>query len=199
MNDLEFVRRCVSGDKQAWEEFVERYSSLIYNYIHGVLRIKGHSYTQEHVKDLFQEIFLSLSKDNFRKLKTFKAKNGCSLASWLRQVTVNFTIDYTRKFRPALSIDQENEDGFSLADVLPCDAPLPGDSLRQEEILKHLTDCIGKLDTDDKYFLELSLNRGFEPEKLVRHLRISRGAVDMRKCRIVQRLRECFEKKGILR
>ena len=198
MNDLEFVRRCVKGDKRAWNEFVERYSSLIYNYIHSVLKIKGRTCAEDNVNDLFQEIFLSLAKDNFKKLSSFQARNGCSLASWLRQVTVNFTIDYIRKLKLLVSIDEESDDGFSLAEILASNSPSVTDTLGQEEKLTHLKDCIDRLDIDDKYLLELYLNRGLELEELKDYFKISRPAIDMRKSRIVERLRDCFKRKGFV-
>ncbi len=198
MNDLEFVRRCVKGDKQAWDEFVEKYSSLIYNYIHSVLKIKGHTFTQDNINDLFQEIFLSLVKDNFNKLGTFRGRNGCSLASWLRKVTVNFTIDYLRKLKGSISIDEETDDDFSLAEILASDSPLVTDKLNQEEKLTHLEDCIDELSIDDKFFLELHIHRGLGLEELKAWFKISRAAVDMRKFRIIERLRECFKGKGFV-
>lgn len=198
MDDLEFVRRCVKGDKRVWNEFVERYSSLIYNYIHSVLKIKGRAFSQENINDLFQEIFLSLAKDNFKKLSSFQARNGSSLASWLRQVTVNFTIDYLRKLKPLVSIDQETDDGSSLAEILSSNSPSVTDVLSQEERLMHLKDCIDKLALDDKYFLELHIYRGLAIEELKTYLKVSRAAVDMRKSRIVERLRECFKGKGFM-
>jgi len=197
MDDLEFVQSCVKGDRQSWDKFVKRYSRLIYNYIHSILKLKGaNQFKQDNINDLFQEIFLSLVKDNFKKLKSFKAKNGCSLASWLRQVTVNFTIDYIRKFKAIVSLDEENEEGFSLKDVLADDVTPVTDTLATEERLVHLKDCIDRLDADDKYFLELHINRGLELEELKGILRVSRGAIDMRKGRLIERLKECFRSKG---
>ena len=118
MDELNFVRQCASGDKQSWERFVERYSRLIYSYIYSVFQIKGSFATEDIRNELFHEIFLLLARDNFKKLKSFKAKNRCSLASWLRQVTVNFTIDYIRKLRPTVSIDEEDAQDLSLKDIL---------------------------------------------------------------------------------
>lgn len=198
MNDLEFVRRCVSGDKQAVSEFIDKYSRLIYNYIHSVLKIKGSTFTQDSVNDLFQEIILSLVKDNFKKLSSFKARNGCSLASWLRQVTVNFTIDYIRRLKPVVSIDEENDEGLSLAEILSSDSPSVADTLGREERLTQLKDCIDELDNDDKYFLELHIKRDLSLEELKEHFKISRGAIDMRKSRIIERLRGCFKRKGFI-
>lgn len=196
MNDLGFVRRCIEGDKQAWDEFVEKYSSLIYNYIHSVLKVRGRSFTQENINDLFQEIFLSLVKDNFKKLSTFQAKNGCSLASWLRQVTVNFTIDYLRRLKPLVSIEEKIGDDFSLSDILSSGSPSAADMLSEDEKLTHLKDCIDKLEIDEKFFLELHIHNGLGVEELGDYFKISRAAVDMRKSRIIERLRNCFQHKG---
>jgi RNA polymerase sigma-70 factor (ECF subfamily) len=196
MDDLEFIQRCVNGDKQAWDEFLKTYSRLIYSYIYSVIKLKGSILTPENINDLFQEIFLSLIKDNYKKLRSFKARNGCSLASWLRQVVVNHSIDYLRKFKPVASLDQEDEDGFSLKELLRDDSPSIREVFNSEENLAHLKDCIAGLSNDDKYFLELHINQGLRLEELKEHFRLSRSAIDMRKSRIIDKLRECFKGKG---
>lgn len=196
INDLGFVQRCVNGDRHAWDKFLKKYSRLIYTYIHSVLKTKGFSIPQEDIDDIFYDIILSLVKDNFRKLRSFKARNGCTLASWLRQVTLNFTLDYFRKSKlTAISIDEENSDGGSLKDVLSDDADPVREILGFKEKLAQLKECVQRLDSDDKYFVELFINRHLSLGALSRHLRISRGAMDMRKSRIIQRLRDCFKSK----
>ncbi|MFH0790199.1 MAG: sigma-70 family RNA polymerase sigma factor [Candidatus Omnitrophota bacterium] len=198
MTELEFVQRCVKGDKQAWDEFVTRYSRLIYCYIHSILKIKGINLSSlDNINDLFQEIFVLLSKDNFKKLSMFKARNGCSLASWLRQVVINYTLNYVHRTKSVVSLDEElNDDGFSLKDILADNSLDCRSRIMAEERLEYLTGCIKELDLDDKYFLELYLNRGIELSRLKAVLKVSRGAVDMRRSRIIGRLRECFKRKG---
>lgn len=197
MDDLEFVHSCIKGNRQSWDKFVDKYSRLIYNYIHSVLKLKGTSqFNQDNIGDLFQGIFLLLAQDNFKKLRSFKARNGCSLASWLRQVVINHTIDYIRKSKPAISLDEETDGELSLKDILSDDSPSIKDMLTEKEKLTSLKDCIQELDTDDKYFLELHINRGLGLGELKEHFRVSRGAIDMRKSRIINRLRECFRHKG---
>jgi RNA polymerase sigma-70 factor (ECF subfamily) len=198
MDDLAFVQRCIKGDKQAWNEFVERYSRLIYNYIYSVLEAKGINAAQETLDDLLQGIFFSLVKDNCKKLGTYRAKNGCSLASWLRQVTVNASLDYARKARPMVSLDAQNEEESSLKETLADDSEPVREALISEEKLEQLKDCIQELNTEDRYFLELHLHRGVSLKVLRAHFNLARGAVDMRKARIIGRLRDCFKTKGFL-
>jgi RNA polymerase sigma factor (sigma-70 family) len=197
MDDLEFVRKCIKDDPNAWNEFIEKYSRLIYNYIYQVLKAKSvHQTNEQHVDDIFQEIFLLLTQNNFRKLSTFKAKNNCRLASWLRQVVVNYTIDYLRKVKPVISLDEESDSEFSLKNTLSDHSPAPSESLESKEKVSGLKDCIRKLDTDDKFFMELHLNQGITLEELKMIFKVSRGAVDMRKSRIIERLKACFKSKG---
>lgn len=197
MNDLDFVKKCTKGDKGAWDEFITKYSRLIYNYIHSILKVKSIDYlTSDSINDLFQEIFLLLLKDNFKKLRSFKAKNGCSLASWLRQVTVNATIDYVRKIRPMSTIDEDIYEGISLKDVLTSQDESSDKLLWKKEKLMNLKECIEKLGREDQYFLELHLNQGVALEELRDYFELSRGAVDMRRARIIDKLKECFKGKG---
>jgi RNA polymerase sigma-70 factor, ECF subfamily len=198
MDDLEFLQICLKGDKQAWAEFILRYSRLIYNYIYSVLSVNGRSLSTEQVEDIFQELFHVLIKDNYRKLATYRGKNGCSLASWLRQVTINFTIDYLRKLRPTVSIDAQTEEGFSLGDTLQDLSADAIEFLNSQDKRRTLGECIGLLEVDEQYFLELLLNQGLTLDEIKDYLKVTRGAVDMRKSRILQKLQDCFKKKGFL-
>ena len=198
MDDLKFVQGCLKGNKQSWSKFILRYSRLIYNYIYSVLSVNGHSLSTDQVEDIYQEIFHVLIKDNYRKLATYQGKNGCSLASWLRQVTINFTIDYLRKFKPVLSLDVENDEGFTLKDTLVDLSPGARELFNDQNRRRTLQECISILGADEQYFLELFLNQRLALEKIKEHLKISRGAVDMRKGRIMQKLEDCFKKKGFL-
>jgi RNA polymerase sigma factor (sigma-70 family) len=199
MDDLEFVQRCSRGDRQALKGFLEKYSRLIYNYIYQVLSSsKANSSLQSAASDIFQEFFYNLTKDNYKKLKSFKARNGSSLASWLRQVTVNFTIDYLRRQKSAVSLDAETDEGFSLKDSLEADILPASEEAVLNEKMAGLKDCIQQLDKDEKLFLELHFFRRVLLDDLQKVFKVTRGALDMRKLRLVERLRDCFKSKGFL-
>jgi RNA polymerase sigma factor (sigma-70 family) len=196
-SDLEFARRCASGDRQAWDEFLIRYSRLIYTYIFSSARSAGIVLSAQEKDDTFQELILSLLNDNFRKLKTFRGLNGCSLASWLRQVTVNFTLNRSAR-KAAVSLDQPYAGELSFKDSIPDTGKHVAEAFHEREKIIRLTECIELLETGDKYFLELNLHLGLSLEEIKDHLKITRGAADMRKARIVDRLRECFKGKGLI-
>ena len=198
MDEQEFIQRCLKQDKVAWDEFVDRYSRLIYNYIYSVFKIKGVSVSSDIINDLFQEIFLSLIKDNFQKLRQFKGKNNASLASWLRIITINFCLDYFKKEKKLnVSLEEDlNNQGFSLKDILADQCILADKHLTDQEGLQQLYECIDSLSVQDKYFLEMHIYQSVNLKDLQTTLGISRSAVDMRKSRLIQKLRDCFRGKG---
>jgi RNA polymerase sigma factor (sigma-70 family) len=199
MSDLEFVASCIRNEAAAWDEFLQKYSNLIYNYIHSVLKIKGKDIPQGAHADLYQEIILSLIKDDYKKLKSFKGKNGCSLASWLRIVTINFSIDYLRRLKPIVSLDEELKEDMTLKDVLSDGAHLKLETeLVNKEKQKELAECIEELSLEDKYFLEFHIHKCVPLRKLKTILDVSKAALDMRKRRVVQRLKDCFKRRGFL-
>jgi len=198
MDDLEFVRRFVTGDIPTREEFHNRYSRLIYNYIHHVLAVKGLGSYVDHVNEIYQGFFAFIMEDDCRRLKSFKAKNSCTLATWIRQLTLNFARDYLRKIKPMLSVDAQADDGVSLADTLKDNSLSIADAMAMDERIKVLDYCIELLSDEEKYFIELNFNQGIKLEVLKDFLKVSRGAIDMQKSRILSRLRDCFRAKGFL-
>ena len=196
MNDLDFVQGCCSGNKQSWDEFLKRYRLLIYKYIHSVLNSKGFSANQDFIDDIFQELFSALIQDDYKKLRSFKAKNGCTLASWLRKVTINLTLDYLRRIKPAISLDAQAGEGVALKDLLADNSSSIPDMLNYEEMLNSLDDCVEKLSKQEKYLIELNINQGIKLEVLKDFLKLSRGAIDMQKARFMEKLKECFKAKG---
>jgi RNA polymerase sigma factor (sigma-70 family) len=105
-------------------------------------------------------------------------------------------LDHLRREKPGISLEDEDTEGHRLKDILSdTKEPIPETAIRREK-LRGLEDCIKILDSDEQYFLELCLNQGCSLQELAGHLGIKRGAVDMRRHRLIERLRECFRKKG---
>lgn len=197
MDDLELIRRCISGERQAREEFLRAYHRLMHRYIHATLKAHVISDHQANPDDLFHDLFIFLFEQDCRKLESFQGKNGCSFASWLRLVVVNFVLDRLRKLKGgAVSLDEEYGEGADVRDMLTDMAANAAESLIHKEGQKSLEECISLLGTEDKYFLELHLYREIGLQQLTEHFQSSRPALDMRKSRIYEKLRDCFRNKG---
>jgi RNA polymerase sigma factor (sigma-70 family) len=196
MDDLEFVHRFVKKDPQARNQFIKRYTRLIYNYIHQVLEARNPQVSIDTSEDIFQGFIEYLIEEDCKRLKAFKAKNGCTLATWIRYLTINFTRGYLRKFKPDLSLDLETESGSMLKDILVDGSFSVTETLSLDERIKTLDECVDALSDDEKYFIELNFNQRVSLEILREFLSLSRGAIDMHKSRIIKRLKDCFETKG---
>ncbi|MFA5101355.1 MAG: sigma-70 family RNA polymerase sigma factor [Candidatus Omnitrophota bacterium] len=198
MDDLKFIRACATLDHKTWSEFLNRYSRLIYTYIYRVtVNLHGLSRNDQLIEDIFQGLLHSLIDDDCRRLRSFKGLNGCSFASWLRLVTINYTLSCLRRQRPAVPLDEEHE-GLSLKDTLRDTKSLPDEAAIYKEHAHNLKECIKRLDPDDKLLVQLHVSRRMSIESVRQVLRISRTAVDNRKSRIIKRLRECFKLKGVM-
>jgi RNA polymerase sigma factor (sigma-70 family) len=196
MDDLEFVYQFVKGESQARDQFIKRYSRLIYKYIQHVLQVRGFRDPSAHVDDIFQGFIVFLIDEDCKRLKAFKAKNGATLATWIRYLTINFTRDYLRKVRPAISLDAEGDDNLALKDLLTDKTPLANEELLNEEGFRALEDCVDLLSEDERYFVELNFNQKVSLEIMRDFLKLTRGAIDMQKARLMRRLKDCFKGKG---
>jgi len=190
MEDLKFVRRCLGKERRAWDEFIQRFSGLIYSYILGVFRSRtSYHFKANNIEDAFQDFFIYIRKNNCKKLRTFQGRNGCTLASWLRQVVINFSLDYIRGFRVNLSLDQAYNGKGSIKDTIFDQSVSIRDEMIKHERITRLKRCIQALNREERLFLELHLNKGVAVDKIAKLLRVSRGALDMRKSRIIEVLR----------
>ncbi|HOU36849.1 MAG TPA: sigma-70 family RNA polymerase sigma factor, partial [Candidatus Omnitrophota bacterium] len=126
-----------------------------------------------------------------------RGRNGCSFASWLRLVTINYTLSALRKQRPLVSLD-DNRGGAPILDTLQDTRILPDEAAIYREHAENLKECVKRLDADDKFLLQLFVTRRMNLEAVRQLLRISRSAVDMRKSRLIARLKECFKSKGFV-
>jgi RNA polymerase sigma factor (sigma-70 family) len=95
--DRQLLSRCIAGDRRSYDTFVKRFSNLIYQSIRNTLIIKEISFTNQDLEDLHNTAFLQLFEGRLKKLRQYKGKNGCSLASWIRLVTIRIVLNQLRK------------------------------------------------------------------------------------------------------
>ncbi|MDD4908222.1 MAG: sigma-70 family RNA polymerase sigma factor [Candidatus Omnitrophica bacterium] len=200
MDELRLIKRCVIKDKQAWDEFVDEYSRLIYNYIYAILRVKGREPGVESTADIYQGLFLSLCENNFKKLRNYQARNNCSFPSYLRVITINFTLDYLRKNNKIpLSLDEDlAQEGLSLKGILADNKPLLDETVLIKEKYDQLADCIKVLTAQEKYLVQMHIYQGLDMGELAKLFKASRGSLDMRKSRILEKLKNCFRRKKFM-
>ena len=195
------VARCLAREKKAWDEFVAKYHKLVYNSIYRTLELTGYKIEPDLVRDLYQEFFVSILDGDYYKLKKFKWKNGCSIATWLSVVARNMVLDFIRKNSKAEareeSIDKEtiNEEGkASLKELLTHSEKTGYDQLCDEEDVDRLNKAIEELSIEDKNLLQMLYYQELSSEEAAIILNKSVDAVYMQKKRLLEKLKEIAEK-----
>lgn len=94
-NDRGLVEKCINGDAEAWSEFVDRFSALIYWAIRRKLNKYDCAYLMSEVEDIYQRLFVSI----WEKKSLAGISKRDNIAPWLIVLASNATIDYIRKKR----------------------------------------------------------------------------------------------------
>ena len=85
LTDAQLVARCRSGDHQAWNELVERFSRYVY-----AIAIQAFKLPEHDAEDVFQEVF-TRAYEHLHKLRSDEA-----IRPWLAQLTRRLCIDRLR-------------------------------------------------------------------------------------------------------
>ena len=200
----ELIRGCISGHKPSWDQFVSQYSKMVYSYIHGALRGYGRVNTPELVDELYQEAFVALLKDDFRKLKSFGWKNNCSFSTWLKVVTGRLVLDYLKKYtnqtkgRDSLDdvTESEDVDKRTLLDKQEDKQPSPAEALYDEEKIELVRKQVQKLSATDQLLFRL-IYADTPVDDIAKHMNKSVEAIYMQKTRVLDKLRRELQKKNV--
>ena len=79
--DRDLLKRCLSSAPGSWNDFVDRYLSLIYHVIVYTAHLRSVKPTPEDVEDIAAEVLLKLVAGNFKVLRDFRGT--ASLATYL--------------------------------------------------------------------------------------------------------------------
>jgi RNA polymerase sigma factor (sigma-70 family) len=82
LSDGELVRRCRTGNEQAWNELVERYSRYVY-----AIAAQGYRLQPQDAEDVFQDVFLRA----YDRLASLRQEDA--LRPWLAQLTRRTCLD----------------------------------------------------------------------------------------------------------
>jgi len=183
------IAGCLRSEKAAWDSFVRQYSNLVYYTIKKTL-VRHHSDPHaDVVEELYQEFFVSLLRNDCKKLRQFRGAHGCSLASWLRIVTSRLTIDFIRK--QALPSSK-------VANAIARDSPDPAESLINQEQERLLSQVIQSLPARDRILLDLCYRQMLGSEEVAQLLKTSVNAVYVQKSRVLEKIREVLRRSGAL-
>jgi RNA polymerase sigma factor (sigma-70 family) len=180
---------CLRSEKAAWDSFVQQYSNLVYHTIKKTLSLYHAEPHADLVEDLYQEFFVSLLRNECKKLKQFRGAHDCSLASWLRLLTARLTIDFLRQQAPPSG---------EVAGAMFRHGPDPAEPLlnKQQETL--LNQAIQTLSPRDRILLDLCYRQALASEQIAALLKTSVSAVYTQKSRVLEKIREVLRRSRAL-
>ena len=136
--DRDLLRRCLNKEPGAWNDFVDRYLSLIYHVINYTAYLRSVRLGPEDVEDIAAEILLQLVEDNFKILRQFRGES--SLATYLTVVSRRLCVrELVRR--------KKRQEALARGDVVVPPDEIEGDPAAQkglerleevEYLLKHL-------------------------------------------------------------
>jgi RNA polymerase sigma-70 factor (ECF subfamily) len=168
--DAELVRACRTGDAEAWNELVERYSRYVY-----AIAVRGFRLSDDDAEDVFQDVFTRI----YLRLDTLR--DDSALRPWIAQLTRRRCLDaLASKGREAPAEEEAlgAEESTDLADVEEAYAvreALSGLSANCQDIL-------------DRFFARDQSYRTIAEE-----LDIPSGTIASRIARCLSRLKDALE------
>jgi RNA polymerase sigma-70 factor, ECF subfamily len=99
MEDKDVIKRCKSGEKEAFQELISRYHSFVYKYIYRI------SQNDSIVEDLVQDTFIKMIKG----IDKFDLHGKAKFSTYLITIAKNCYIDYYRREKKRMaevSIDE---------------------------------------------------------------------------------------------
>ncbi len=142
IDDNILVRRCLEGDKKAFEEIVDRYQKTVFNTAFRILN------DYEDAADVSQSAFIRV----YENLEKFSARY--KFFSWLYKITVNESLNFLK---------QRKQIGGSTAEEV-ADAKTPEDLYKDAELSESIQQALMQIGLDYRlvivlrYFQDLSYN-----------------------------------------
>jgi len=133
--DRLLVEAIKAGQKQGFEELVDRYKDKVYNMTRHMTG------NPQEAQDLAQEIFLLI----YKNIGSFRGES--SLSTWIHRVSLNRCLDWQRKQRilSPLFSNKEEEDSGDLMDRLPNRQPTPEEQFVRKEQIREIHKAIRSL------------------------------------------------------
>ncbi len=192
--DVALARACIDGEQSAWQRLVETHETTVYYAIRNALRSRGRHAPEHLLTELQAEVFFRVVRDDFARLRRYGGRS--SLKHWLKVVASNFVIDYLRKRRPNVSLD--DPDAEALSRSLRSSHPAPDQSLVRGEAKAVLAELLEELKPADRRFVELFYEQELSFDAVAEAMNTSVGAIYSRKNRVTAKLTSLLKRRESL-
>jgi RNA polymerase sigma-70 factor, ECF subfamily len=179
----DLLRRCLTHEPGAWNEFVDHFLGLIYHVIHHTAHLRSVPLRPEDVEDLAAEILLQLVAKDYHVLREFRGKS--SLATYLTVVARRICVQELAKRTAAREV-QPRRDG-QLDHVEAEGPPKTGVGL---ETLEEVARLLKKLPARERQVVRLYYLEGRSYEEIATALHVPINSIGPILSRAKKKLRQ---------
>ncbi|MFZ1983189.1 MAG: sigma-70 family RNA polymerase sigma factor [Desulfatitalea sp.] len=194
LNDQTLLTGCLAQDPALKEAFARQFSNLVFSTIQAVARSKSASFSAQDLEDLHSTVFLRLFDKGGHKLKQYQGKNGCSLASWIRTITVRLVLDHLRRSGDLLDRCEQMVPVDELLDLAD-GHPNPCEQLAAKEQRALIEAAVKTLSPRDQLTLRLLYFEDHDLATVAKLLGLSETNIHSIKHRAVQRLKSAVQRR----
>jgi len=157
------MERCIRREEKAWEEFVERFSGLLYYSARERLRRNGFSFGHRDLEDIVQGVFLEI----WEKGRLEGVRERQKIKAWLSVVAQTRALNYMRKKKDRLL----RQDEMYKIDNIKAGPADTGGGLG-EDMMADLEEAIEEFPAREKIILKMNIIYGKKHREIARFMNI---------------------------
>ena len=165
ITDEELLAEISRGSRAAQAEFFTRHRQRAYR---AAYRLLG---GEQDALDAVSDAFIKA----FRAAHSFRGAS--SVRTWFYRVVTNTCLDLLREKRRKISLDAEEVEDGTLADILASGEELPPETALRGELSEKIAEAIGQLDEKHRPVFVLAAIEGLSYKEIAEAMGISMGTV----------------------
>ena len=188
--DRDLLKRCLNRDPGSWNDFVDRFLSLIYHVIGYTAHLRSVRLSPEDLEDLAAEVLLKIVANDFRILREFRGE--ASLATYLTVVARRICIQ-------ELIRRQKAKDALARGDMR-----VPAEDLEEEpaqqkgvESLEEVEKLLRRLSGKERDIVRLYYLEGRTYEEISTDTNVPVNTIGAVLSRVRKKLRASVKKSGV--
>src|SRR5437870_8689309 len=169
--DQELVRRTQSGDANAFDQLVVKYTPRLYGLVYNMTS------NHEDTNDLLQDVFSKA----YKAIRGFRGKS--SFYTWIHSIAVNMTLNFLKKRGRRFQLSLDDVDAGVQNDKVFLEATATSSPVREadlSELQKRLNEAMMKLSDEHRAVVTMFHIQGMPHAEISKLLRVSVGTLRSR-------------------
>jgi len=179
MNERDLIKELRGGNRAAFKELFDSFSTLVYNVTYRMLQNK------QDAEDVTQEVFFQA----YKSLKHFRAES--QLSTWLYRIAVNRSLNHERKRKLErwLSLDFEASEDSAVNSGYPgTTEDGPDDAMEKKDVERIVQEAINSLPDQQRIAILLHRYEELSYEEIAKIMGVTVASVESRLHRAKQTL-----------